>query len=72
MDQEISQLKEEVYRLQFQVEEKEIVGKDIAEETERLQVKITRARDINAILQKTVRRARKTKSKISEEVGQIT
>lgn len=69
MDQEIRQLNQDAYRAKFYVDEKGIARKDMVEEVERLQAKIGRAKDINLILQKTVRRARKTKSKLSEEVG---
>lgn len=69
MDQEIRQLNQDAYRAKFHVDEKGIARKDIVEEVERLQAKIGRAKDINLVLQKTIRRARKTKSKLSEEVG---
>ena len=69
MDGELRHLKEEAYRLKNQTEEKLSVGKDLTNEIEQLQNKIDRAKDINLVLQKSIRRAKKTKSKLSEEVS---
>ncbi len=69
MDGELRHLKEEAYRLKIQTEEKLSVGKDLTNEIEQLQTKIDRAKDINLVLQKNIRRTKKTKSKLSEEVS---
>lgn len=69
MDGELRHLKEEAYRLKIQTEEKLSVGKDLTSEIEQLQTKIDRAKDINLVLQKSIRRTKKTKSKLSEEVS---
>lgn len=68
LEQEIKQLKEEAYRVKFSVEEKEIIYKDALGEVEKIKNKIKRARDLNIQMQKLVRRAKKTKSKLEEEV----
>ncbi|EFX81493.1 hypothetical protein DAPPUDRAFT_102466 [Daphnia pulex] len=68
LDGELRHLKEEAYRLKIQTEEKLSVGKDLTNEIEQLQTKIDRAKDINLVLQKSIRRTKKTKSKLSEEI----
>jgi predicted nucleic acid-binding Zn-ribbon protein len=70
LDGELRHLKEEAYRLKIQTEEKLSVGKDLTNEIEQLQTKIDRAKDINLVLQKSIRRTKKTKSKLSEEVSE--
>lgn len=69
MQDELRQLREEAYRLKTQIDAKLNAEKDLSNEIEQLQTKIDRARDINLVLQKTVRRAKKTKSKLCEEVS---
>ena len=71
MDGELRQLKEEAYRLKIQTEEKLCVEKELTNEIEQLQTKIDRAKDINLILQKSIRRTKKTKSKLCEEVYDV-
>lgn len=71
MDGELRQLKEEAYRLKIQIEEKLSVGKELTNEIEQLQTKIDRAKDINLVLQKSIRRTKKTKSKLCEEVSKL-
>jgi hypothetical protein len=70
LDGELRHLKEEAYRLKIQTEEKLSVGKDLTNEIEQLQTKIDRAKDINLVMQKSIRRTKKTKSKLSEEVSE--
>ena len=43
--------------------------KEQIEEIDKLQVKIARAKEMNLFLQKSIRRTKKTKSKILEEVS---
>ncbi|KAK4015578.1 hypothetical protein OUZ56_030552 [Daphnia magna] len=68
LQDELRQLREEAYRLKTQIDAKLNAEKDLSNEIEQLQTKIDRARDINLVLQKTVRRAKKTKSKLCEEI----
>ena len=70
MEREIFQLKEDVYHLNFHLDEKGNIRKELMDEIIRLESKTQRAKEINLVLQKNIRRARKTKNKLPEEVGQ--
>lgn len=71
LEREIFQLKEDVYHLNFHVDEKGNIRKELMEELVRLQSKTQRAKEINLVLQKNIRRAKKTKNKLPEEVGRL-
>ena len=71
MEEEIKKLKSDAYRIKFTVEEQDIIYKDAFDEVEKIKQKIKRAKDLNQQMQKVVRRTRKTKSKLEEEVKRM-
>ncbi len=72
MEGDLRHLKEEAYRLKIQTEEKGIMRKELIDEIDKLQIKIGRAKEQNLLLQKSIRRTKKTKSKIFEEVSPLS
>lgn len=72
LEDEINQLKEESYHMKFALEEKEVVHKEAYDELMQFSLKIERAKQVNALMQKQVRKARKAKCKLEEEVKLAT
>lgn len=68
LEEEIHKLKEDSYNLKFSLEEKEVGHKDAFDELMQFSQKIERAKQVNALMQKQARKARKAKCKLDEEV----